>query len=63
MIPFDFPAHATLIATVLPTASLSDSDMGEAWLRATNSSNAFAFLADAAEDIYAVDDGRYFDTS
>jgi hypothetical protein len=58
--PFDLPAHAPLIVTVLPTASEPESDTEEAWLRGTASSDAFAFLADPAEDIYTVDDGEPF---
>ena len=59
--PFDLPAHAPLMVTVLPTVSLPDSDTEEAWLRAASSSDAFAFLADPAKDIYTVDDGKPFD--
>lgn len=36
------------------------SDTEEAWLRAAASSDAFAFLADPAEDIYTLDDGEPF---
>jgi hypothetical protein len=54
--PYDLPANAILMVTLLP----SSSDIGseEAWLRAASSSNAFAFLADPAEDIYTVADGE-----
>ena len=58
--PFDLPTHAPLIVTVLPSASEHDSDSEEAWLRATASSDAFAFLADPAEDIYTLQDGEPF---
>ena len=56
--PFDLPTDAALIVTVLPTASDPESDTEEVWLRATASSDAFAFLADPAEDIYTVEDGE-----
>lgn len=56
--PFDLPTHASLIVTVLPAASEPESE--EAWLRATAASDAFAFLADPAEDIYTVKDGEPF---
>ena len=58
--PFDLPLHAALIVTVLPAASEPESDSEEAWLRATAFSDAFAFLADPAEDIYTVEDGEPF---
>ena len=38
--PFQIPAHAALIVTVLPAASEPESDTEEAWLRATASSDA-----------------------
>lgn len=58
--PFDLPTDAPLIVTVLPATSAAESDTEELWLRATASSNAFAFLADPAEDIYTVEDGEPF---
>ncbi len=58
--PFDLPAHAPLIVTVLPAASEPESDTEEGWLRATAASDAFAFLADPVEDIYTVADGEPF---
>ncbi len=58
--PFQIPAHAALIVTVLPAASELESDTEEAWLRAAASSDALAFLADPAEDIYTVEDGEPF---
>ena len=56
--PYDLPANASLMVTLLP--STSDSDSEDAWLRATASSDAFAFLADPAEDIYTAADGEPF---
>lgn len=56
--PFDLPAHAPLMVTVMPAASEAESE--EVWLRATAASDAFAFLADPAEDIYTVEDGEPF---
>jgi len=56
--PFDLPAHAPLMVTVLPSASEPESETEEAWIRAAASSEAFAFLADPAEDIYTPEDGQ-----
>jgi len=56
--PYDLPAHAPLMVTLLPASP--DMDSEENWLRAASSSNAFAFLADPAEDIYTTDDGEPF---
>ena len=58
--PFDLPAHASLIVTVLPGGSESERDTEEVWVRAAASSDAFAFLADASEDVYTLDDGEPF---
>ena len=58
--PFDLPVHASLIVTVLPTVSEPESDTEEAWLRVAVSSDAFAFLADPAEDVYNAEDGEPF---
>jgi hypothetical protein len=46
------------MVTLLP--SMSDADSEDAWLRAAASSDAFAFLADPAEDIYTMADGEPF---
>ncbi|MDZ4288468.1 MAG: hypothetical protein U0984_10950 [Prosthecobacter sp.] len=59
--PFDIPAHVPLIVTVLSATSEPESDTEEGWLRAAGSSEAFAFLADPAEDIYTMEDGKPFD--
>jgi hypothetical protein len=56
--PYDLPAKAPLMVTVLPSSA--DSDSEEAWLRATSSSDAFRFLADPGEDIYTLVDGEPF---
>ncbi len=56
--PYDLPANASLMVTLLPAAAGADSE--EAWLRAAASSEAFAFLADPAEDIYTTADGEPF---
>jgi hypothetical protein len=56
--PYDLPANANLMVTLLPSAVETDSE--EAWLHATATSDAFAFLADPAEDIYTADDGEPF---
>lgn len=56
--PFNLPAHAALMVTVLPAAAEPESEA--AWLRASAASDAFAFLADPAEDIYTLKDGEPF---
>ena len=56
--PYDLPANAGLLVTLLPASSALDSE--DVWLRAAASSDAFAFLADPAEDIYTADDGEPF---
>jgi hypothetical protein len=55
--PHDLPPNASLMVTVLPSA---DSDSEDGWLRAVASNDAFAFLADPAEDIYSAADGEPF---
>jgi hypothetical protein len=55
--PFDLPVNASLIVTVLPEAEF---DSEEIWLRAAASSDALAFLADPAEDVYTEADGEPF---
>ena len=56
--PYDLPANASLMVTLLPASSAADSE--DLWLRAAASSEAFAFLADPAEDIYTAADGEPF---
>ena len=56
--PYELPANASLMVTLLP--STPDVDSEDAWLRAAASSDAFAFLADPAEDIYTAADGEPF---
>ena len=56
--PYNLPANASLMVTLLP--STSDADSEEGWLRAAAASDAFAFLADPAEDIYTAADGEPF---
>ena len=56
--PYDLPANASLVVTLLPSAT--DGDSENVWLRAAASSDAFAFLADPAEDIYSATDGEPF---
>ena len=58
--PYDLPPHASLMVTVLPPALESEIDSEEAWLRGAALSDAFAFLADPAEDIYTLEDGEPF---
>ena len=60
--PFDLPANASLMVTVLPApaASTAETDSESAWLRAAAASEAFAFLADEGEDIYSLADGKPF---
>ena len=59
--PFDLPAQASLMVTLLAPSVQSDADAQEAWLRAAASSEAFAFLANPAEDIYTPEDGKPLD--
>ncbi len=54
--PYDLPANASLMVTVLPAADESE----EVWLRAAAANEAFGFLADPAEDIYTAADGEPF---
>jgi len=56
--PYDLPVDASLLVTVLPAMTESDSE--ETWLRAAVGGGAFAFLADPAEDIYKATDGEPF---
>ncbi|MBI3417844.1 MAG: hypothetical protein HY043_21335 [Verrucomicrobia bacterium] len=56
--PYDLPANASLMVTLLPAAS--DEDAEDAWLRAASANDVFAFLADPAEDIYTAADGKPF---
>lgn len=56
--PYDLPVNASLMVTLLSPSS--DADSEDVWLRAATSSDAFAFLADPAEDIYTATDGEPF---
>ena len=56
--PYSLPPNASLMVTLLTAPA--DADSEEAWLRAASSSDAFAFLADPAEDIYTLADGVPF---
>jgi len=56
--PYDLPANSSFLVTLLPSPPEAESE--EVWLRAAGSSDAFAFLADPAEDIYAATDGELF---
>ncbi|GDY22459.1 hypothetical protein LBMAG56_38060 [Verrucomicrobiota bacterium] len=58
--PFDLPPHAPLLVMVLPASAETDTDSDQAWLRSAAGSDAFAFLADPAEEIYTVEDGEPF---
>ena len=51
--PYPLPLNSNLLVTLLPISEHST-------LRATLSSDAFAFLNDSAEDIYKVTDGEPF---
>ena len=59
--PFDLPVQAPLMVTLLTSPTQSDGDSEEAWLRAAASSDAFAFLANPAEDVYTLEDGEPLD--
>ncbi len=54
--PYDLPSNAPLMVTVLPMSP--DVDSEENWLRAASASSAFTFLANPAEDIYTLQDGK-----
>ena len=56
--PYDLPPHASLIVTVLSVPNEGDSE--REWLASAIKSDAFAFLADDAEDIYTLADGEPF---
>lgn len=56
--PYDLPANAPLMVTLLPSSA--DTDSEAAWLRAASASDAFGFLADPVEDIYTCSDGEPF---
>jgi hypothetical protein len=58
--PFNLPPHAALIVTVLPGTADTVLESEEAWLRSVASSDAFAYLADPAEDVYTAEDGEPF---
>ena len=57
--PFDLPAHANLMVTLLPGSSDEASEIE--WLRAAAKNEAFAFLADPEEDVYTVADAKPFE--
>ncbi len=57
--PYNLPANTPLMVTVLSSAP-TDHEAEEAWLHAASTSEAFAFLADPAEDIYSRNDGEPF---
>jgi hypothetical protein len=54
--PYELPANASLLVALLPTPGEPSSE--DAWLKAAAVSDAFAFLADEAEDIYTLADGK-----
>lgn len=60
--PYDLPVNASLIVTVLPKSApaAKEGDSEREWLASAMASDAFAFLADEAEDIYSVADGEPF---
>ena len=55
---FDLPTNTPLMVTVLPVAPQAEVDSEVAWLRAVSANEAFAFLADPAEDVYSSEDGE-----
>jgi hypothetical protein len=57
--PYDLPANANREGSSV-TIRTSGADSEPAWLRAAASSEAFAFLAEPAEDIYTATDGQPF---
>ena len=59
--PVELPPNANLLVTVIPSSSEAIAE--DAWLKAAGSGDAFAFLADDAEDIYTSSDGEPFKPS
>ena len=60
--PYDLPANANLIVTVLPASipAPNEGDSEREWLASATKSDAFAFLAEEGEDIYSMADGEPF---
>jgi hypothetical protein len=57
ILPFSGPKRVRVIVL-----SPMDDEIDEiTWLKSASSNPAFSFLADPAEDIYMVDDGKPFD--
>jgi len=54
--PYDLPANAPLMVTLMPSSP--DPDSEEAWLKVASFSDAFTFLNDPEEDIYTLNDGE-----
>jgi hypothetical protein len=54
--PYELPPNASLLVTLLPASVEPTAEA--AWLRAMGTSDAFDFLADEAEDIYTLADGK-----
>ncbi len=55
--PFELPANSPLIVMLREDHEHAESSETE-WLRAAATSDAFAFLADPAEDIYTLEVGE-----
>ena len=55
---FALAANARLLVMLLPPTADTEAISEEAWLRAASTEQAFAFLADPAEDIYTPEDGQ-----
>lgn len=52
----------TLLRAIETTTTIDDSEIDETeWLRAANANPSYAFLKDAAQDIYTLDDGEPLD--
>lgn len=56
--PYDLPANASLMVTLLQSGPTEISEL--AWLKAVATSDAFSFLSDPAEDIYSAAAGEPF---
>lgn len=56
--PYELPANASLMVTLLPVGV--DPEFEAVWLRAAATNESFAFLADPAEDVYTATDGDPF---
>ena len=60
--PYVLPRDSALVVTVLPVSTHDDID-DALWMCVAETSDAFEFLSDPAEDIYSLNDGEPFDNA